>query len=151
MSTSKLYSTKRNYIVDSLVTAIKTIDGTGEYNTDLQDQVSPRLLFWDEITNFPCVHLTAGSEVRDYLGGGVKDRYLDITVKCYVNEENAAKALGDLLEDLENLLETNSRLQYIDSDSNTQHTQQISIISIDTDEGVLEPLGVADMIIQVRY
>ena len=33
----------------------------------------------------------------------------------------------------------------------TGHTQQISIISINTDEGVLEPLGVGEITIEVRY
>ena len=30
-------------------------------------------------------------------------------------------------------------------------THQISIISIDTDEGVLEPLGVGEILLEVRY
>ena len=30
-------------------------------------------------------------------------------------------------------------------------TQQITVISIDTDEGVLEPLGVGEILIEVRY
>ena len=49
------------------------------------------------------------------------------------------------------MLEDNSRLSYIDKTGATQYTQQITIVSIDTDEGVLEPLGVGEMLIEVRY
>jgi len=59
--------------------------------------------------------------------------------------------LEKLLEDVETVIETNSRLTYIDQQGKSQSTHQISIISIDTDEGVLEPLGVGEMLLEVRY
>ena len=86
----------------------------------------------------------------DLLGLG-KNRFLSVTVRCYVNSENATLALDQLLEDVETVLETNSRVSYVDAQGVTQHTQQITIISIDTDEGVLEPLGVGEMLIEIRY
>jgi hypothetical protein len=55
------------------------------------------------------------------------------------------------LEDVETVLETYSRLEYVDNTGNTQYTQQITIVSISTDEGVLEPYGVGEMQIEVRY
>jgi hypothetical protein len=76
---------------------------------------------------------------------------LSITIRCYVNEEDATIALDKLLEDIETVLDTNSQLSYLDKQNNTQKTHQISIISIDTDEGVLEPLGVGEILIEVRY
>ena len=59
--------------------------------------------------------------------------------------------LDKLLEDVETVIEENSRLSYLDLNGVTQYTQQITIVSIDTDEGVLEPLGVGEMLIEVRY
>jgi hypothetical protein len=147
----RMYTTRRQSIVDALVTKLKLIDGTGDYLTNLYSNVSPRLKFWDEIVDFPAVHLNAGAESREYQGGGYKDRYLNITVRCYVNEEDAVVALDRLLEDVETVIEENSRLAYIDKQGATQYTHQISIISVDTDEGVLEPLGVGELLIQVRY
>ena len=123
----------------------------GKFRSDLGDNVSPRLKFWDEVEEFPAVHLNSGSETREYQGGGYKDRFLAVTVRCYVQDEDAILALDDLLEDVETVLEENSRLEYKDRDGSTQYTQQITIISIDTDEGVLEPLGVGEMTIEVRY
>ena len=37
------------------------------------------LKFWDEVDQFPAIHLNAGSETRQYQSGGYKDRYLNIT------------------------------------------------------------------------
>jgi hypothetical protein len=145
------YTTRRLAIVDAIVSKLKDIDGTNQYRTNLFQNVSPRLKFWDEVEEFPAVHLNAGSETREYQAGGYKDRFLSVTVRCYVNEEDAVEALEGLLEDVETVLEENSRLAYTDTKGAAQYTQQITIVSIDTDEGVLEPYGVAEMQLEVRY
>ena len=145
------YTTRRLGIVDALVEQLKDIDGSGHYLTNLDQNVSPRLKFWDEVEEFPALHLNAGSETRQYQGGGHKDRFLSLTIRCYVKEEDSVAALDALLEDVETVLEENSRLRYKDRNNVDQYTQQITIISIDTDEGVLEPLGVAEMLLEVRY
>jgi hypothetical protein len=148
---SRTYTTRRTSIVEALVDKLKGIDGNGGFLVNLFNNVHPRLKFWDEVTEFPAVHLSAGSETREYQGGGYRDRFLSITIRCYVNEEDATIALDKLLEDIETVLDTNSQLSYLDKQNNTQKTHQISIISIDTDEGVLEPLGVGEILIEVRY
>jgi len=147
----RVYSTRRMSIVNALAEKLKEIDGDGEFHTNLFGNVHPRLKFWDEVEEFPAVHLNAGSESRDYQGGGYKDRFLSVTVRCYVHEEDAVEALDALMEDIETQLETHSRLAYKDRRGATQYTQQISVISVDTDEGVLEPYGVGEMLIEVRY
>ena len=151
MSTARTFSTKRQSIVNALAEKLKTINGTWKYLTNLNGNVSPRLKFWDEVEDFPAVHLNAGSETREYQGGGIKDRFLSVTVRCYVNEENAVDALDALLEDVEATLEDNSRLSYTDRTGSSRTTIQITIVSIDTDEGVLEPLGVGEILIEIRY
>jgi len=148
---TRTYSTRRQAIVNALVDKLKGINGNGEYLTNLFENVHPRLKFWDEIEEFPAVHLNAGSETREYQGGGYKDRFMSVTLRCYVNSEDSVEDLDKLLEDVEVVLEDNSRLQYIDRKGVAQYTHQITIISIDTDEGVLEPYGVGEMTIEVRY
>jgi len=148
---TRTYSTRRQAIVNALVDKLKGINGNGEYLTNLFENVHPRLKFWDEIEEFPAVHLNAGSETREYQGGGYKDRFMSVTLRCYVNSEDSVEDLDKLLEDVEVVLEENSRLQYIDRKGVAQYTHQITIISIDTDEGVLEPYGVGEMTIEVRY
>ena len=145
------FTTRRLGIVEALVNKLKDIDGTGQFLTNLEENVSPRLKFWDEVEEFPAVHLNAGSETREYQAGGYKDRFLSITLRCYVQAEDAVAALDELLEDVETVVEENSRLKYKDRNNVDQYTQQITVISIDTDEGVLEPLGVGEMLIEVRY
>tara|TARA_R110000822_G_scaffold100995_3_gene227007 strand:+ start:3013 stop:3462 length:450 start_codon:yes stop_codon:yes gene_type:complete len=148
---SRAYTTRRLGIVNAIVDKLKDINGAGFYLTDLNENVSPRLKFWDEVEEFPAVHLNAGSETREYQAGGYKDRFLSVTVRCYVQAEDSVAALDELMEDVETVLEDNSRLEYLDRTNTPQYTQQITIVSIDTDEGVLEPLGVGEMLIEVRY
>ena len=149
-SNARNYTTRRSAITKALADKIALIDGRGIYHTAVA-QTSPRLKFWDEIEEFPAVHLNAGSESRQYQTGGFKDRFLNITVRCYVNQEDAVDALDELLEDVETVIENNSKLKYHDRLGLEKYTQQITILSIDTDEGVLEPLGVGEILIEVRY
>jgi hypothetical protein len=148
---SRSYTTRRQGIVNAIVEKLKAIDGSGQYHTDIMDNISPRLKFWDEVDEFPAVHINAGREAREYLTGGVKNRFLTVTLRCYVNEEDAVNALDALLEDVETVLEDNSNMTYTDKLGVTQGIQQITVLSIDTDEGVLEPMGVAEMVTEVRY
>ena len=145
------YTTRRLAIVEALTQELKNIDGTGEYVSNLYDNVHPRLKFWDEVTQFPAIHLNPGAETREYQAGGYKDRFLGVTVRCYVHEEDAASALEALLEDVETVVEKHSRLQYTDRLNNYQYTQQITIASITTDEGTLEPYGVGEIQLEVHY
>lgn len=145
------YVSKRSNIIEALVTALRTINGSGQFLTDLNNNVSGRLKFWDEVEDFPAVHLNAGSETREYQGGGFKDRYLSVTIRIYVQEEDAQVKLNEVMEDIETVIETNSNLQYTDKLNTVYNVHQMSVVSIDTDEGVLEPLGVGEMLIEVRY
>ena len=52
---------------------------------------------------------------------------------------------------METVLEDNSSMTYTDKLGVTQSIQQITIFSIETDEGVLEPMGVGEITIEVRY
>tara|TARA_B100000497_G_C7691695_1_gene420817 strand:+ start:1586 stop:2041 length:456 start_codon:yes stop_codon:yes gene_type:complete len=151
MST-RTYTSRRANILQALALSLKNIDGSGAFLSDLANNVETRLKFWDEVVEFPAIHLNAGPETRTYQAGGYKDRFLSVTLRCYVSdEEDATEALNVLMEDVETVLEDNSRLKYYDAMNNEYHTQQITIVSIITDEGVLEPLAVGEIQIEVRY
>jgi|TARA_B100000902_G_C27012165_1_gene765354 hypothetical protein len=149
--TSRTYASKRSAIVKALVVELKKINGQGAFLTDVGENVLPRLEFWDEVDEFPALHLNAGPETRDYRAAGVRDRFLSVTIRCYVQAEDAQEELNELMEDVETVIEDNSRLAYSDKLNNVYYTQQITVVSISTDEGVLEPLGVGEMLIEVRY
>ena len=150
MANERLYTSRRSGITTALAEILGRIDGRGLYKQSVAE-TSARLKFWDEVEEFPAIHLNAGSERRQYQTGGYKDRFLNVTVRCYVNQENSVEALDELLEDVETVLEENSQLLYNDRNGLEQKTQQITIVSIDTDEGVLDPLGVGEILIEVRY
>ena len=151
MTIERTYTSRRSNILKSLAEKLKGIDGSGAMLTDVANNVHPFLKFWDEIEEFPAIHLNAGSETRQYQAGGYKDRFLGVVLRCYVNEENAQEALNLLMEDVETVIEENSRLQYSDKQNNLFTTHQITVVSINTDEGVLEPLGVGEILIEVQY
>lgn len=146
-----LNRTRRSSIVEALADKLKTISLANGYSTDLGEQVFPRMKFWDEIQEFPCLCLVAGSESIVHQGGGYKDRYMDIVLRAYVNDEDSIVTLEKLLEDVEIILDNNGRLAYVDSSGNVGHTRDIIITNIDTDQGALVPLGVGEMTLQVKY
>ena len=143
-------STRRSQILDALVVQLKAINGTGDFRTTLSNQVFPQMKFWDEISTYPAVHMSAGSETREYYGGGNKWRFLTVTIRAYVNQEDPTEALGLLLEDIEYVLDNHNQMTYSDS-YGSAGVAQITVVSLDTDEGVLAPLGIGEMIIEVRY
>jgi hypothetical protein len=147
---SRRYTSRRSLIVNALAEKLKCIDGTKNFSVDVAGNVHPRLLFWDEVNEFPAIHLSAGNETREYQGGGYKDRFLTVTVRCYVKDEDPISQLEGLLDDIEFVIEENGRLAYQDR-LGSQTTHDILIKSIDTDEGVLSPLGVGEILLLVRY
>ena len=144
-------TTRRSKILAALADQFKNIDGTGNYKSDLGNNVSPRMEFWDEIDQFPAVHMAAGSETREYYGGGNKWRYLTITLRVYVNSEDPVDELEEILEDIETVLDANPDLTYDEDYGEDSTVALITLVSIDTDEGALAPLGVGEMVLEVRY
>ena len=140
----------RSAIVESLVTLIKTIDGKGTFNLDLYDNVLGKLVFWDEINDYPTVCVSAGQEQREYLPGGFKWGYLGVSIKIYVqSDEQPLNELEAVLEDIEGLLDANNHLEY--DSVGPKNITDIRVVSIVTDEGLLAPDGVGELNIVVQY
>ena len=70
-------STRRSQILNALVEKFKDIDGSGDYRTNLANQVFPTMKFWDEIQTYPAVHLSAGTETREYYGSNNRWRFFN--------------------------------------------------------------------------
>ena len=66
MTTERVYTSRRSNILQALAEKLKGIDGSGAMLTDVANNVHPILKFWDEIEEFPAIHLNAGSETRQY-------------------------------------------------------------------------------------
>lgn len=149
--TARTYSTRRYAIVDALVSLFKRIDGTGSYLSNLNNNVFNKLKFYDEVTDFPTICVTASNESRQYQAGGYRDRYLEVRLMVFVNEDNPLKKCEAILEDVETLVEDNGRLAYVDRQGQTQFTHDITILSISTDEGTLDPISIGEMTLRVHY
>lgn len=149
---SREYTSNRKRVVESLVVQLKTIDGSGDFLTDISENVYPTLRFWDEVTQFPEIHVTAGSETFEYLPGNFKWRFLTITVRVYVDDGNdPQEALALLLQDIETVLESSGTISYTDYSGATKSISEITILSLSTDEGVLSPLGAGELVAEIRY
>ena len=151
-TTARKHSTRRRAIVGAIADKLyENLNGSPPFRSAVQS-VEPRLRFWDEVNDFPAIQVGAGQETREYDGAGFRFRFLRVTVRCYVNDsEDVILALEELLEDVETVIEDNDPLTYTDSTGTSQTTAKSTIISVDTDEGVLEPLGVGEVILEVQY
>ncbi len=139
---------KRTSIVKALANKFKEINGSSPYSTDLYNNSFNKLKFWDEVQDFPCVYVTPGSAMREYLPSDFTWGYLGVCVKAYCKGEEAQSQLESLLQDLETCIDNNRVLQYDDSGN---ETTEILITSITTDEGLLDPYAVGEINLQVRY
>ena len=143
----------RSGITNAIIAELKKINGGNIYNTtekysvDLADNVTNKLIFWDEVNDFPFVSVVPGNEVREYHPGGFKWGHLGINIRAYVYGEEPLDELENVLYEIEAQLERDHTLTY-DTDKTTE---QITILSVATDEGLLAPYGVGEITCEVRY
>ena len=146
------YRTARNKIASAFADKLKEIDGNHPFKSNVFDNVAARMVFLDEIEQYPKVCVIASDESREYQPGGFKWRFITLTIRAYVhNEEDAQEELALLLEDIERIIDENDALVYDDTVNPSETTTSLTIESIGTDEGVIQPLGIGEMVVEVRY
>lgn len=140
---------RRSQITKALTAEINKIDGTGDWNSNIYSNAIPRSKFWEDIDDYPTVFVVASDESREYLPGNFKWAFLEVSIKVFVkDEDDTFSPLEKIIEDIEYILDTNGVLSYGDND---ETTEDIRILSISTDEGVLMPIGVAEIRIVIQY
>lgn len=139
---------KRTSILKALFEKLVLIDGIN-YTSNVYGNAFAKLRFWDQVSDFPCIYGSTGSEQREYLPGDFTWAYLGITLKLYCKGEDAAEQLEQLLEDAEKVVHDNRVLVY--DTTNNYETTEILVTSIITDEGLLAPYAVGEINLQVRY
>jgi len=146
------YRTARKKIAEAFAEKLKEIDGNYPYNSNVFDYVSSKMVFLDDIEQYPKVCCVAGDESRQYLPDGFKWRFLIMSIRVYVSNENdAQEELALLIEDIERIIDDNDVLVYDDAVDPKLQTTSITIQSITTDEGVIAPLGIGEIVVEVRY
>ena len=123
------------------------LTGTSPYTTDIYENAKNKQIFWDEVTDYPTVCVYSGEETREYLPGDFKWAFLTVNIRVYVNDENAKDRIEEAFEDIELVLDNNNNLTVDGNDLSTD----IRILSLSDDEGLLSPLGVGEIVLEVRY
>ena len=146
------YRTQRKKIAEALVNKFKEIDGNYPFNSNIFNNADSHLVFLDEIQQYPKVCVVAGDEQREYQPGGFKWRFLELTIRVYVEDANdPQETLSLLIEDIERVIDDNDVLVYDDTVDPNLQTTSLTIQSIGTDEGVIAPLGIGEIVVTVRY
>ena len=125
-----IYRTARKKIAEAFVKKLKEIDGNTPYNSNLFDNVDSKMVFLDEIEQYPKVCVVSGDESREYQPGGFKWRFLILSIRAYVsNAEDAQEELALLLEDIERIVDESDALVYDDSVDPNLRTTSVTIQS----------------------
>jgi len=149
---ASVYRTARKKIVDALVEKLKGINGIHPYNSNVFNNVHGHMIFLDQIQEYPKICVVSGDETRQYQPGEFKWRFLQLDIRVYVeNQEDSQEALAILMEDIERVIDENDILAYDTTVSPNLKTTSLTLISLSTDEGVLAPLAIGEMIIECRY
>lgn len=115
-----------------------------DYKRNVFKNVFNGLKFIDQINDFPSMYLQAGTETYNYDSKTATTADLMIMIRVYTYEENSISNLEDIVDDVVHVIE---RIQY------TQNNRLIncSVVSVDTDSGLLEPYGLGEIRVSVLY
>ncbi len=146
------YRTARKKIVEALVKKLQGINGNHPYNSNVFNNVHGNMIFLDQIQEYPKICVVAGDEAREYQPNEFKWRFLQVDIRVYVeNQEDPQEVLALLMEDVERVIDENDVLVYDDTVSPNLTTTSLTLESLTTDEGVLNPLGIGEMTLLCRY
>ena len=143
---------RRTDIIDFLVSNLKEIDGQQSgfdssytYFTNIFNNVYRKIKFLDEVNDFPALYLNAGTEIRDFNTKSLTVATLDVTIRAYVYGEDDSQTKADeLVQDIEHVI-------YNLAGSPEKGILNIQIDNVSTDEGLAEPLGLAEIVLTVEY
>ena len=143
---------RRTDIIDFLVTNLKEIDGVQSgfdssytYTTNIFNNVYRKIKFLDEVNDFPALYLNAGTEIRDFNTKSLTVATLDVTIRAYVfGEDDAQTKVDDLIQDIEHVI-------YNLGDNSDKGIFDIQIDNITADEGLIEPYGLAEIVLTIQY
>jgi hypothetical protein len=129
--------------------------GTGDYVNNLYANTTNRVTHFDEITDFPSISITPGPERREDMPSNFTWSTLTVYIRIYVeNNDDAQGELESLISDIETFVDNNLKLTYnvvTPEGSVARKTVDNSIIAITTDEGLLDPNALGEVVLEVRY
>lgn len=140
--------TKRGLITEALKEKFEEISQANGYNINLYENVKKVFIFPNDDPELPLVCVVAGPENITYQPGGFQDRFVTVMVRFYVTSQDDVIAEQEkIIKDIETVVEKYSKLEL--SDGSTVRDTRITLI--DTDQGVLAPLGAGEIQLIVEY
>lgn len=146
----------RSAIPKAYVNKLKQeLTGTGSFITNIYGNVYDRMMHFQDIQNFPTITVTPGPEQREDMPSNFTLCTLEVAVRIYVlNQDNAQGELEKVIGDLEKFFDNNLDIEYnleMNNGSISRKTISNTILSITTDEGLLSPQGVGEILLSVEY
>ena len=139
---------KRTQIVTEIVRLMKlNLNGVSPYTTNIFDNAKAKQVFWDEVNDYPAICVYPGTEIREYLPGDFKWAFLTVNIRIYVQDEESHLRLEEIFDDIETLIDANNYLTVYGNNL----SEDMRLLSINDDEGLLNPLGVGEITLEVRY
>lgn len=141
----------RQSIVDAFASVTKTqLDGVlDEYN--IYENVFSSNKLTKDIMSFPCITYSPGPESFQYLASGMRWNYLTVYARAYVKGmESPQQELEVLIQKIKNIIDSNTNIPYYVNNT-LMHTTDVTLQEISTDEGLLSPDGIAEVVFVVRY
>lgn len=142
---------KRKQIVRHIISELESIQGnissydsSYTFNSTLANNVNRGFKFHDEINDFPAVFVQAGIEARIYDSYDSTSGELDVVIRCYVKDDYPQIKIENLIKDVEHII-------YNMPQSTEVAVKDIIIDSITTDEGLMSPYGLAEIVVFVSY
>jgi hypothetical protein len=133
----------------------KELNGTGFYINNVYGNVDTKVVTLDGVKEFPYISVTPGPEIRQDMPSNVSISTLKVYIRIYVENNNDPQAeLESIISDVENFIDTHLNLEYnINTVAGVEKKTTIdnTIVSISTDEGLLAPNGLGEIILDVRY
>lgn len=112
----------------------------------LSSNVIKRFAYLDEVNDFPAITLVPRTESRDHRGAGRKLALAEISVRAYVYDgDDTMGAADQLAADIESAVET-----FQDTYASLS-VEEARVVELRTDEGLFQPYGIVDCLIQILY
>ena len=131
-------ATRRKQVIDGFVRELGQTPDVDASN------VHKRFKFLDELNDFPSICFVAGGESRQELGANRRLGTIEVALRGYVFDENNVDKAEILAQNVESKVDSFSA-------NVAARANGARVTSFRTDEGLLQPYGVADLEIEILY
>ena len=141
----------RQSIAEAFTQATKDfLDGVNDH-FNIYGNVFSKNMLTKDIMSFPCVTYSPGPEKFQYLPSGLRWNFLTMYSRIYVKGvEEPQQELEVLIQKIKNIIDSNTNMPYYVGNT-LMHITDCTLDEISTDEGLLAPDGIAEIVFVVRY